>query len=380
MITGLSISNFKAFQHTGSIQLGAFTLLTGINGRGKSSFLQALLLLSQSIINSEEHTPTNLLTNGDWVKLEQFKELLHIDSKENYICFHFHTDAEIDNDFELFYKADEKHPFTGELYSMKVNGVETFSEMGSYNSEKEAGSSHRVPPAFSGYTSLMKLQNLYYIAAERSSANNEEALKPRLQEHLDAKGKNILNVIYRQGESFQKEVESHLNQIFEGATFKIDSDENALHLYMDATCNGHYFKPVNVGYGYSYVLTLIVAGMLAQKGEIIVVENPEAHLHPSAQAAMMKFFLEEVLSKGVQIFMETHSDHIVNATLIAVRKSNSLLTNENLEILFFNRPDTRGNNVSIQNLEITPKGRVKNPPQKFCDQYAMDLKALMGFD
>lgn len=52
MITDLSIYNFKAFKETKPIRLGNFTLLTGINGRGKSTFLQSILLLSQSIINS----------------------------------------------------------------------------------------------------------------------------------------------------------------------------------------------------------------------------------------------------------------------------------------------------------------------------------------
>ena len=82
-----------------------------------------------------------------------------------------------------------------------------------------------------------------------------------------------------------------------------------------------------------------------------------------------------MIAKGVQVFVETHSDHIVNASLLAVRKG--VLTNEQMKILFFNRSDS-STDVIVSNLEVTSKGRVKNPPRKFCDQYAMDLRTLMG--
>ena len=89
----------------------------------------------------------------------------------------------------------------------------------------------------------------------------------------------------------------------------------------------------------------------------------------------MKFLCEEVIAKEVQVFVETHSDHIVNASLLAVRKG--VLTNNQMDILFFNRSDSSVD-VVISNLEVTSKGRVKNPPRNFCDQYAMDLRSLMG--
>ena len=75
MITSISIRNFKAFRDTGSIKLGNLNVLTGINGRGKSTMLQSLLLLSQSMRASDSHSPLHMFTNGDWVKLGKFQEL-----------------------------------------------------------------------------------------------------------------------------------------------------------------------------------------------------------------------------------------------------------------------------------------------------------------
>lgn len=380
MINKLSIENFKAFDKVQDMRLGRLTLLTGINGRGKSSFLQALLLLSQSLRNSNQHTLDNLLTEGDWVTLGDFSDIININSpKDTPIVFALENDTENDRRFELSYKESNIRN-AGELYSMKVDGKEMFSESSFYDgSTAPKGEQKLSAPVISGYTSLLGLQRMYYIAADRDGAQDEETGRLPHSTWLDKRGRNILNVIYNEEESFQKEIEKELSQIFEGATFQIKQEDKSLHLYMDSTDNGHAFRPVNVGYGYSYVLSLLTAGLLAKEGEFIIIENPEAHLHPSAQAAIMKFFCTKVLTKKVQIFIETHSDHIVNASLIAVRSEETALPREHLEILFFHRRMEADKKFIVQNLEITDKGRVKNPPKNFCDQYAMDLRKLMGF-
>lgn len=375
MIRSLTIENFKAFDKTPEIKLSRISLLTGINGRGKSSFLQVLLLLSQSV--RKQNSLQYLLTNGDWVDLGKFSGFINIsyDVKDS-VVLQFKTDSEKDNDFRLSYKYNPEKEL-GELMSMMVNQRETFSEFSGYNDDSTPQENSIVSiPLFSGYTDLMNLKQLYYISAERVCAQNEET-EDRLTDayRLDRQGRNILNIIYRQGDEFQKKIEKYLSIIFDGATFQITKEDNALHLYMDSLDNGNRFLPVNVGYGYGYVLSLLTAGLLAKKNEIIIVENPEAHLHPSAQAALMRFFISEVMPKDVQIIMETHSDHIVNASLIAVRKEE--IQNEDLEILFFSRDEEK--RISVQNLEITKKGRIKNPPVSFCDQYAMDMHDLMGF-
>lgn len=378
MIKTLSIQHFKAFDELQQVRLGGLTLLTGINGRGKSSFLQVLLLLSQSLRNSAQHTLDNLLLKGDWVDLGSFTEITNVYAKHDLpIIFDIETDNDTDYRFRLSYKAGSISSM-GDLCGMEVNGTEMFSESSFYGENTSAEKdSTLAAPVISGYTSLTNLQRMYYISADRESAQNEEDNVSRSSLWLDKKGRNILNVIYAEGEDFQKRVEQELSNIFDGATFLIKEEGNALRLYMDSTDNGRLFRPVNVGYGYSYALSLITAGLLAKKDECIIVENPEAHLHPSAQSAIMQFFCREVLPKKVQVLIETHSDHIVNASLIAVR--NQILTDNQLEILFFYRKKESEKLFAVQNLEITSKGRVKNPPKNFCDQYAMDLRTLMGF-
>ena len=77
---------------------------------------------------------------------------------------------------------------------------------------------------------------------------------------------------------------------------------------------------MNVGFGYSYILPVIVGTLLAEKGSIVIVENPEAHLHPGAQSRIMEFLIEQSLKKSLQLIIETHSDHVVNGMRISIKR------------------------------------------------------------
>lgn len=93
-------------------------------------------------------------------------------------------------------------------------------------------------------------------------------------------------------------------------------------------------KPANVGFGYTYILPIIVSGLIAQKGQILIVENPEAHLHPKAQSEIAKF-LALVASCGVQIYIESHSEHILNGLRISTLIDSIDITKDDVQIFYF---------------------------------------------
>ena len=72
-----------------------------------------------------------------------------------------------------------------------------------------------------------------------------------------------------------------------------------------------YLRPTNIGFGISYALPIIIGALIAPKNSLLLVENPEAHLHPAGQSEIGKF-LAEVASTGRQVIVETHSDHLLN--------------------------------------------------------------------
>jgi predicted ATPase len=82
---------------------------------------------------------------------------------------------------------------------------------------------------------------------------------------------------------------------------------------------------------------------------------------------------------GVQILIETHSDHIVNGTLVAVIKSETQqgIIPDKVKIHYF-RSDNQ-HTTSVINLPVLKGGKIKNPPAGFFDQIETDLESLMGF-
>ena len=115
---------------------------------------------------------------------------------------------------------------------------------------------------------------------------------------------------------------------------------------------------------------------MATEGSYIIVENPEAHLHPAAQAKMMNVLMEAAIERNIQLVVETHSDHVLNTTLRAVNEHR--LTVNDLQILFFSNSKDENDNAlaQVRNLEINELGHIKNPPLQFFEQYSIDLRAL----
>jgi predicted ATPase len=80
------------------------------------------------------------------------------------------------------------------------------------------------------------------------------------------------------------------------------------------------YKPMNVGFGITYVLPIIVAILKSKPDDLLIIENPESHLHPAGQSKIAEL-CAIASSNGVQIIVETHSDHFLNGIRVATKKS-----------------------------------------------------------
>ena len=124
----------------------------------------------------------------------------------------------------------------------------------------------------------------------------------------------------------------------------------------------------------SYILSVVVAVLSAKPESLIFIENPEAHIHPSGQAALMRL-ISMAAAQRVQIVLETHSDHIINGALVNWKQYQ--FDRERLAIYYFDRDDSL--NARPERLMVAENGRVKNAPKGFFDQMKADLEVLFDF-
>jgi predicted ATPase len=111
--------------------------------------------------------------------------------------------------------------------------------------------------------------------------------------------------------------------------------------------------------------------------EIILIENPEAHLHPYAQSQIGEF-LTVVAAAGIQIIIETQSDHVLNGIRKSIKSAKHSIKAREVGIFFFAgmRDDTM---LDIISPAISDDGNLSEWPENFFDQYEKDLDYLVDF-
>ena len=132
-------------------------------------------------------------------------------------------------------------------------------------------------------------------------------------------------------------------------------------------------RPSNVGFGLTYCLPIIVACLAAPKGALLLLENPEAHLHPRGQSALGQL-LARCAADGVQIVVETHSDHVLNGIRIAAKRTK--IPNEDVAVHFFSRNVESGES-SITSPVLHSNGRFSDWPDGFFDEWSKALDELL---
>ncbi|ABU70749.1 MULTISPECIES: DUF3696 domain-containing protein [Vibrio] len=131
-------------------------------------------------------------------------------------------------------------------------------------------------------------------------------------------------------------------------------------------------KPQNVGFGVSYVLSIVTALLYTKKGGVVIIENPEAHLHPRGQSYLGRLIALTAKS-GVQVIVETHSDHLLNGIRVIGRIDDSF--DAELFTLYYISQGQKQSNVDI--ISLNKEGKLSEWPSGFFDQQAQDMFTIM---
>jgi len=133
------------------------------------------------------------------------------------------------------------------------------------------------------------------------------------------------------------------------------------------------YTPLNVGFGITYVLPIIVAILKSEPGDLLIIENPESHLHPAGQSKIAEL-CSIAASNGVQIIIETHSDHFLNGVRVAIKKE--LLQPDDSQIYFFQKAENNLETITTA-LNIDKEGRIDEWPKGFFDEWDNKLNELL---
>ena len=132
---------------------------------------------------------------------------------------------------------------------------------------------------------------------------------------------------------------------------------------------------IDVGYGVNQVLPLLAELLRPDAKEIFLLQQPEVHLHPTAQAALGSLFCT-ISSEGRQLVVETHSDYLINRVRMDIRDEKSQIRAEEVSILFF---ETVGEEVRIHSLEIDTHGNVIGAPASYRKFFMDEVEREIGF-
>jgi predicted ATPase len=136
------------------------------------------------------------------------------------------------------------------------------------------------------------------------------------------------------------------------------------------------YRSTSVGFGITYVLPVLVAVLSSAPGSIVLVENPEAHLHPKGQVRIGEL-LARAAAIGIQVIVETHSDHVLNGIRLAVHSGK--IEPESVAFHYFSRVEEAGRvRASVESPKIDKDGRLDRWPEGFFDEWDKSLERLLA--
>ncbi|GAB3737377.1 DUF3696 domain-containing protein [Amycolatopsis oliviviridis] len=360
MITSLDIVNFKCLREV-SLAMRPLTILTGVNGGGKSTVLQSLLLArlasnspgravrlngpyelalgtAADVLSGSAPTPDITISFGgggeDWTygfSVPAHEEALYLDVTR---------------------LPERPAPGIGnEPGAFTYLGAERLGprDVLSVSAEEPEHIGVGVRGEFTAQVlALRETRSVSTRATVRETLRHQQVASPQLRLQAEAWASEIIRPV---------RITAQLSTGIMASTIRFQETDQFADM----------IRPVNTGFGVSYALPIIVSGLLAVEGDVLLIENPEAHLHPAGQSRLGRF-LAKVAGSGVQVVVETHSDHVLNGARLAVARDHAL-DSAAMIVHYFDR-------AGVTPIQVNQVGELDAWPEGFFDQIENDLGVL----
>ncbi len=405
MITELRVQNFKSWEDTDELQIAPLTGFFGANSSGKTSILQTLLMLKQTV----EH-PWNLdgiIDFGDdnsLVNLGSFDDLIYGHRRDNplqiSISWKFSEEltikdvGEVDtlsfnlsvNNVENSISGVEFSYTTGEQ-NFRVNWKDGYTcSVYTPGAVSDAQSLFRCYGIQSVYTDTMQLflplqtrfENLFrsieYLGPLREYPRHHYAWQGKHSPGVGKHGEDMVTALFSgriQLRALDEQIPEWLQRldlIYSYRLNPISSTEKDYEFLVRKYKGGPEVRLTDVGFGVSQVLPVLILCYYVPEESILILEQPEAHLHPKVQSELADLLIEVVKNRKLQIILESHSEHLILRLMRRIAEEQLSVDDTAFYFCEMNEGTSQA-----KKLDMDDYGNITNWPENFFGDATGDL-------
>lgn len=363
MITALGVSNFKCFSSL-EVEFRPLTVITGVNGAGKSTVLQALILARQA---AEDDGNRVVQLNGPYgLALGEAHEVLNPDADLQQIEITVHDAT---STYRYSFDVPDDRTLNLPIRDRPMQSPGALTAGGTafcYLNAERLGPRDQLDVT-AEEVGLVGVGVRGEYTAQALAMHETDEVRPSLR-HPQT-GEHGVTTLRTQVENWASTIIRPIRitaQWPPGITASMIRFQEP-ELIRQKMLASELIRPANMGFGFSYALPIIVAGLLTPEDGVLIVENPEAHLHPAGQSRLGRF-LARVAGSGAQVIVETHSDHLINGIRLAAVED-KVIASSAVIMHFFGDDPVQGSTA----ISMTTRGGLSEWPDGFFDQMEDDL-------
>ena len=407
MITELGVQNFKSWKDTGKLQIAPLTGFFGANSSGKTSILQTLLMLKQTV----ERPPdwNGVIDFGDddsLVNLGSFDDLIHEHKREHplqiSISWQFSEklsigdmdevdalsfDLAVDNEISRFSKVQFNYTVGEQNFSVNrgnqgdICSVRTPGAL----SNAELFRCYGIHKAFIDTIQLFsplqtRFENLFrsieYLGPLREYPRRHYAWQGKHSPGVGRHGEDTVTALFSgriQLRSLDEQIPKWLQRLDLIDSYRlnpISGSEKDYEFLVQKYKGGPEVRLTDVGFGVSQVLPVLVLCYYVPEGSILILEQPEAHLHPKVQSDLADLLVEVIKERQLQIILESHSEHLLIRLMRRIAEEQ--ISADDTAFYFC---EMNEGTSEIERLNVDDYGNITNWPQNFFGDEMGDLAA-----
>ena len=441
MLTQLSVTNFKSWRSIPQMRLAPITGLFGTNSSGKTSILQLLLMLKQTIDSSDRSQVLEFGDERSLTNLGSFRDVVYGHEKPGKVDFSLKWNLakplaikDPESKTNTLFSADKlafscqlgengserlavsqlvydlaDHQFALNRKGPSGGKYELTSEGDGFRFTRTQGRAWALPAPVkfygfpdqvyayyqnAGFLSELQLAfeslfgQLYYLGPLREFPQRHYAWKGSEPADMGRRGERVVDAMLaarerkaylspgprRKRQTLEERIAHWLKELGLIHDFSVEAIAENSSIYQVRVQKSPSSAKVlitDVGFGVSQILPVLVLCYYVPEGSIVLLEQPEIHLHPSVQSGLADVFIDAVKNRNIQIILESHSEHLL-------RRFQRRIAEESLEpketALYFCEIDKGGS--SLTTLDVNLFGDIENWPKDFFGDEFGEIAAI----